>query len=138
MNLPVRSLAETPAEEKRKMRSDDFRLKMVKKDPIGRRLGWIGPQRWQLFVWAGHTEVAGERNPAVLLPSSSVIDFKSRLGETLRTKHPLVGGLSFHGVSGMCLNSLVHRLPGGIQAQGMRHPTDAGLGLLLWGSDNCL
>ena len=32
----------------------------------------------------------------------------------------LVGGLSFHGVSGLCLSSLEHRLPGGIQAQGMR------------------
>ena len=33
-------------------------------------------------------------------------------------------------VSGLCTNSLAHRAPGGIQ--------DAGLGLVTWGSDNCL
>ena len=34
--------------------------------------------------------------------------------------------------------SLAHRLAGGIQGLDMRHAADAGLGLLLWGSDNCL
>ena len=31
-----------------------------------------------------------------------------------------VGGLSFHGVSGLCMSSLAHGLPGGIQAHDMR------------------
>ena len=39
---------------------------------------------------------------------------------SLRTGRPLVGGPSFHGVSGPCASSLAHRLPAGIQAQGMR------------------
>ena len=33
----------------------------------------------------------------------------------------------FHGVSGLCTNSLAHGLPGGIQAQNMRRAADAGL-----------
>ena len=44
-------------------------------------------------------------------------DSTAGLGQTLRTGRRLVGGLSFHGVSGLCTNSLAHRLPGGIQAQ---------------------
>ena len=76
--------------------------------------------RPQLCVWAGHTEVAGEQNPAVLhlkQPRSSVINFKPGPNPGRRL---LVGGLSFHGVSGLCMSSLAHMLPGGIQAQGMR------------------
>ena len=44
----------------------------------------------------------------------------------------LVGGSSFHDVSGLCMNSLVRWLSGGMQAQSMWHAAD-GLGLLLWG-----
>ena len=44
----------------------------------------------------------------------------ARLGQTLRAGRRLVGGLSFHGVSELCTNSLAHRLPGGIQAQELR------------------
>ena len=47
-------------------------------------------------------------------------DSTAGLGQTLRTGRPLVGGLSFHDVYGLCTSSLAHRLPGGIQAQGMR------------------
>ena len=63
------------------------------------------------------------------LPSSPVIDFEPRatvvdspasLRQTLRTGRPLVGGLSFPDVSGLCMNLLAHGLPRGIQAQGMR------------------
>ena len=37
-----------------------------------------------------------------------------------RMARSLVGGLSFHGVSGLCMSSLAHRLSGGIQAHGIR------------------
>ena len=48
------------------------------------------------------------------------------LGQTLRAGRALVVGLSFHGVSGLCMNSLAHRLPGGIQTQGIsRRPLQA-------------
>ena len=33
---------------------------------------------------------------------------------------PLVGGFSFHDVSGMFMISVAHSVPGGIQARGMR------------------
>ena len=62
---------------------------------------------------------------------ATVEDSTADLGRTLRTGRPLVGGLSFHGVSGLRTNSLAHRLRGGVQAEGMRR-CDAGLGLLLW------
>ena len=46
--------------------------------------------------------------------------------QTLRTGRPLVDGLSFHGVSGLCMSSLAHWLPGGIQSQGIsRRPMQA-------------
>ena len=35
---------------------------------------------------------------------ATVEDSTAGLGQTLRTGRPLVGGLSFHGVSGMCMN----------------------------------
>ena len=41
----------------------------------------------------------------------------AELGQTLRSGCSLVGGLSFPGVSALCMNSLAHRLPGGTQAQ---------------------
>ena len=44
------------------------------------------------------------------------------MGRTRRTGLPPVGGLSFHGVPGLCSNSLAHRLPGGIEAQGKIRP----------------
>ena len=43
----------------------------------------------------------------------------SSSGEWERSR-PLVCGLSFHGVSGLCVSSLAHTLRSGIQAQGMR------------------
>ena len=53
-------------------------------------------------------------------------DSTAGLGQTLRTGRPLLGGLSFHGVSGLSTSSLARRLPGGIQAQGIRRrPTQA-------------
>ena len=48
---------------------------------------------------------------------ASVQDSTAGLGHTLRAGRPLVGGVSFHGVSGLCMNSLVQRLPGVVQAQ---------------------
>ena len=51
---------------------------------------------------------------------ATVEDSTAGLSQTLRIVRPLVGGLSFHGVSGLCTNSPAHGLPGGIQAQGTR------------------
>ena len=68
----------------------------------------------------------------------ATVDSTASLGETLRTGRPLVGGSSFHGVSALCMSSLPHRLPGGIQAQGLRPAADAGLGLLFWWLGNFL
>ena len=45
-----------------------------------------------------------------------------------RMVRPLGGGLSFHDVSGMCMNPVAHRLSGGIQAQSVFDAC-----LLLWG-----
>ena len=36
------------------------------------------------------------------------------------------------------MNSLARKLPVGIQAHGMRHAADAGLGILLWRSDKVI
>ena len=54
------------------------------------------------------------------MPRATVEDSTAGPCQALRTGRPLVGGLSFHGVSGLSTSSLAHRLPGGIQAQGMR------------------
>ena len=51
---------------------------------------------------------------------ATVEDSTAVLCQTLRTGRPLVGGLSFHGVLGLCMSSLAHRLQGGVQAQGLR------------------
>ena len=51
---------------------------------------------------------------------ATVDDGTAGLGQSLRTGRCLVGGSSFHGVSGLCLSSLPHGLPAGSQAQGMR------------------
>ena len=72
------------------------------------------------------------------LTRAMVEDSTAGLGQTLRAGRPLVGGLSFDGVSALCMSSLAHRLPGGIQAQSMRRRPMQALGLLLWGSDICL
>ena len=48
---------------------------------------------------------------------ATVEDSKTGLGQTLSTGCLLVGGLSFHGVSGMCMSSLAHRLAVEMQAQ---------------------
>ena len=90
------------------------------------------------------TEVVGELHPAVLhlkqlppvmssetpvffgyrlqtlMTRATVEDSMADLGQTLRAGCPLVGGLSFHGISERCLNSLARGLPGGSQAQGSR------------------
>ena len=47
---------------------------------------------------------------------ATVVDSEAGLGQTLRTGRLLIDGLSFHGVSGLCMGSLAHRLPGGIHA----------------------
>ena len=41
----------------------------------------------------------------------------SKATDSLVELDPLVGGLSFHDVSAMCRNPLVHGLPRGVQAQ---------------------
>ena len=78
----------------------------------------------------------------VVLPCCSLeifsYDSTAGLSQTLRTRRPLVGGLSFQGVSGLCTNSLAHRLPEGTQAQGIEKAANAGLGLWLWESDSCM
>ena len=51
---------------------------------------------------------------------ATVEESTAGLGQPLRAGRPLVGGLSFHGVSGLCTSSLAHKLPGGILAQGIR------------------
>ena len=58
-----------------------------------------------------------------------------------RKGRPLVGGLSFRGVSGLCTNSRAHVVPAGTQAQGMR-PMQAwascsGVGQLAMGGAQC-
>ena len=53
---------------------------------------------------------------------ATVEDGSAGLGQTLRSVRLLVGGLSFHGVSELCMNSSAHGLPGGNQAQGTRRP----------------
>ena len=75
-----------------------------------------------------HRSRRGKTSPAVLHRNSEALSFSGKqveentagLGQKLRTGRPLVGGFSFHGVSGLCTSSLAHRLPGLIQAQGMR------------------
>ena len=82
-----------------------------------------------------HSHLWGARTPGVHRLSSSNLDDPATVGDgtaglgpTLRTGRPLVG-LFFHGVSGLCSNAL---------AQGHEKAADAGLGLLLCVSDNCL
>ena len=115
--------------------------------------------RWQLCVWAGHTQFVGDLNPAVLhlqqggtptcgelgireflgrrlqtsMTHATVEASTAGLGQTVRTKRPLVGGLSFDDVSGMWTSPLAHRLPRGIQAQSVWDVC-----LLLRGSANYL
>ena len=87
-----------------------------------------------------HSHLWGSRNPGFFgnrLQTSrtraSVEGSTAGLGQTLRVLWLV--GLSFHDVSGLCTSSLAHGLN-----SGSRHEKadDAGLGLLLWGSDNCL
>ena len=42
-------------------------------------------------------------------------DRPTGLGQTLRTRRPLVGGFSDHDVSVLCTSTQAHRMPGGIQ-----------------------
>ena len=73
---------------------------------------------WQLVADCGRREVRG-----VMWTSSAD---RHELRHEASVGRPLVGGLSFHGVSGLCMSSLAHGLPGGIQAQAMRRrPTQA-------------
>ena len=51
---------------------------------------------------------------------ATVEDSAAGLVQILRTGRPLVGGLSFHGVWGLCTNPVARRPPRGIQAQDMR------------------
>ena len=76
--------------------------------------------------------------PGISKTHATVEDSSAGLGQTLRMGRPLVGGLFFHGVLGLCMSSLALRLPGGIQGSGHERGADACLGLLLWRSDNCL
>ena len=62
---------------------------------------------------------------------ATVEDSTAGLRHPLRAGGPLVGGLLFDGVSGLCMSPLAHRLPGGVQAQGMSFVADASLGLAL-------
>ena len=52
---------------------------------------------------------------------ATVEDSTAGLGQPLRSGRPLVGGFSFHGVSGPCMSS------------GHENAAGSGLGLLLWG-----
>ena len=54
------------------------------------------------------------------------------LGQHLRTGLSPVGGLSSHGVYGLCAKSLAHGLPGGHAGPGHQAAADATVGLLLW------
>ena len=71
-----------------------------------------------------HSHLWGSRNPEFFdhrlqtsMTRATVEDSTTGPGQTFRTGRPLVGGLSFHGVQGLCTNSLAQRLPGGTQAQ---------------------
>ena len=57
---------------------------------------------------------------------ATVEDSTAGLGQTLRTGPPLVGGLSFHHVSRMCMNPTAHSFPRGIQAYETTRPMHAG------------
>ena len=96
--------------------------------PIFSSLTW---SRRQLGEWAGHTQLAGNKIPQCFtfnsealppvgelgipeffgrrlhtsMTPATVEDSTAGLGQTLRTGRPLVDGLSFHGVSGLCMNS---------------------------------
>ena len=91
-------------------------------------------QRRQLCVCGGPHRGRGEMNPAVLhLKTVRHPRVGSSVVRQVWVKPSLFGGLSLHGLSGMCTSSLARRLPGGIQAQGMRRRATQGLVLLLWG-----
>ena len=70
---------------------------------------------WTSLFFLGH-------RLQTLMTRATVEDSTAGLGQTLRTGRLLVGGLSLHGLSGLCL-SWTHGLPGGIRAQGMRRRT---------------
>ena len=78
------------------------------------------------------TSVAGTRGGAAEF-------FGDRLRTSMtRAKWRIAGQLwSKPSVSGLCTNSLAHRLPKKFSS-GQKKAVDAGLGLLLWGSDRCL
>ena len=65
-------------------------------------------------------------------------DSTGGLGQTLRAGRPLVGGLSFYGVSVMCTNPLAHRLPGGFPGSGHEARGRCRPGSLAVVSENCL
>ena len=74
----------------------------------------------------GTPEYFSHRLQQTSMTRATVEDSTAGRGQTLRTRRPLVGGCSFHDVSGLCTKSLAHGLPRGIQAQGMRHAADEG------------
>ena len=79
-------------------------------------------------------EFFGHRLQTSMTPAT-VEDSTAGLGQTLRTGHPLVGGLCLHGV---CTSSLAPRPPGGLQVLGHEEDADTGLGSLALGSDSWL
>ena len=72
---------------------------------------------WKLGApeFFGHRQTSMTRAP--------VEESTTGLGQTRRTGRLPVGCLSFHGVSGLCTNSLAHT--GGSQVLGLRHAGDA-------------
>ena len=73
-------------------------------------------RRLPLVVSSESPEFFGHRLQTSMA-RATVEDSTAGLGQTIRTGRPLVGGLSFHGVSGLCMSSLAHVLLLGIQVQ---------------------
>ena len=89
---------------------------------VGRESCWKGRQGYGAFDSEalppvgelGTPEFFGHRLQ-ISMTRATVEDRTADLGQTLQTGCFLVGGSSFHGVSGLCMNSLAHGLPGGTQ-----------------------
>ena len=89
------------------------------------RAAILGPSLWKArsrvhSVELTNTNSVESRNNRLQtsVTRATVEDGMAGLGQTLWDGLWLVG-LSFHSVSGMCMNPLVHRLPGGFQALGV-------------------
>ena len=74
-----------------------------------------------MCVGGPHRGRGGTKSRSLTLNSEAFVGHRlQRHWRTAQLGRPLLGGLSFLGVSGLCTSSLAQRLPGETQAQGMR------------------